>query len=134
MTLQEKINADLKAAMLKKDKTSKSILRVLIGEIDRNPFDRIVSDEKVISIVKKMIENAKIVGSAEDEIAVLENYIPKQLTEEELGGIISSLIFENGYTAKDMGKIMSSLKSSYNGRYDGKVASTLIKNILSTPA
>lgn len=132
MTLQEKINADLKAAMLKKDETTKSILRVLIGELNR--VDKIVSDEKVIATVKKMIENAKIVGGAEDEIAVLENYIPKQLTEEELSGIISSLIFENSYTAKDMGKIMATLKSSHNGRYDGKLASTLIKNILSTPA
>lgn len=128
MTLQDTINVHLKNAILTSNTEVKSLLRVLIGEMNRE--GKIVGDEKVISIVKKMIDNAKIVGNL-NEVAILETYLPKQLSEEQLSGLISALIYNNNYTIKDMGKIMAELKGKYSGQYDGKLASTLIKNQLS---
>ena len=127
MTLQEEINIHLTNAILTSNKEVKSILRVLIGEMNRE--GKIVGDEKVISIVKKMIENAKLTNTL-SEIPILESYLPKQLTEEQLSGLINALIFNNQYTIKDMGKIMAELKLKYSGQYDGKLASSLIKNQL----
>lgn len=127
MTLQETINLHLKNAILTSNTEVKSLLRVLIGEMNRE--GKIVEDEKVISIVKKMIENAKIVGNL-NEVSILETYLPKQLTEEQLSGLISALVYNNNYTIKDMGKIMAELKSKYSGQYDGKLASTIIKSQL----
>lgn len=127
MTLQEKIDVHLKNAILTSNTEVKSILRVLIGEMNRE--GKIIPDERVISIVKKLIENAKILGN-HGEISILETYLPKQLSEEQLNALIVALIFENNYTIKDMGKIMGDLKSKFSGQYDGKLASTLIKEKL----
>lgn len=128
MTIQEKINADLRQAMLQKDETTKSLLRVVIGEFNR--VDKVLSDEKATSILKKMVENAKEVGN-ENEVAILQNYLPKQLSKDQLMGVISSIIEDYGYTSmKDMGKIMASLKETHAGQYDGKLASEIIKNRL----
>src|SRR5579859_779168 len=131
MSLQQRIADDLKLAMKNGEEARKSLLRVIIGEMNR--VDKNLPDERVIAIIKKMIEGVKLVGNVEEE-KILSEYLPKQLDEAQLTTLISALIFENGYTVKDMGKIMSSLKEKYNGQYDGKIASTLVKNLLSTPA
>ena len=125
-SLQEQIHTDLKSAMLAKNEFTKSILRVLIGELNRE--GKTVSDDRVTAIIKKMCENAKIVGN-DHEITILEKYLPAQLSEDELRTIISALVFENSFTVKDMGKIMGTLKEKYNGKYDGKLAATVVKTI-----
>lgn len=128
-TIQEMINSDLKLAMLQKNENVKSLLRVVIGEFNR--VDKIVSDEKAMSIIKKMVENAKMVGNL-NEVTILEGYLPKQLSTDELALIIQSIISDNGFSSlKDMGKVMSILKDKYSGRYDGKIASDSIKKYLS---
>lgn len=146
MTIQEKINADLKAAILAKDEAKKSILRVLIGEFSRIPTDatKVVSDDKATSVIKKLVENAKIIlstsGSSnplfdeiEAEIKILSEYLPKQLSEDELTGLIENLIISTGAASvKEMGKVMGGLKP-YAGQYDGKLASEIIKKRLSQP-
>lgn len=128
-TIQEMINSDLKLAMLQKNENVKSLLRVVIGEFNR--VDKTVSDEKAISILKKMVDNAKMVGNL-DEVTILEGYLPKQLSTQDLEMVIQSIIFDNGFSSmKDMGKVMSILKDKYSGRYDGKIASDSIKKFLS---
>lgn len=131
MSLQKRIADDLKVAMKNGEESRKSLLRVIIGEMNR--VDKNLPDERVIAIIKKMIEGVKLVGNVEEE-KILSEYLPKQLDETQLATLISALIFENGYTVKDMGKIMTALKEKHNGQYDGKLASTLVKNLLSTPA
>jgi uncharacterized protein YqeY len=138
MTIQEQVNVHLTNAILTSSTEVKSILRVLIGEFNR--VDKIVPDEKAISIIKKMVDNAKERNTKETdekriaenskEIAILETYLPKQLSEVELSALISALIYANNYTAKDMGKIMSILKETHSGKYDGKLASSLVKELL----
>lgn len=127
MSIQEQIKADFVSAMKEQNKEIKLLLSVVIGEMDR--VNKVLTDEQVISVVKKMIEGAKTTNNL-DEVAILEKYLPKQLSEEQLNGLISALIFSNNYTAKDMGKIMSSLKESHAGQYDGKLASSLVKELL----
>lgn len=128
MTIQEKINQDLKEAMLSKNEPVKSLLRVVIGEFNR--VDKILSDEKASSILKKMVDNAKEVGN-EGEVVILEKYLPQQLTKDQLTGLVSSIIEDYGYSSmKDMGKIMAALKETHAGQYDGKLASEIIKNRL----
>ena len=138
MTLQEEINAHLKNAILTENTDVKSILRVLIGEL--NQKGKVHSDVVVVAAVKKLIESAKIiiaspdagdrVASALKEISILETYLPKQLSEEALRSSIKGVISLNSYTVKDMGKVMSFLKDNYAGQYDGKLASVIVKEIL----
>lgn len=127
MTIQEQIGVDLKQAMLQKNEGVKSLLRVVIGEFNR--VGKEVSNEKATSIIKKMIDNAKEIGN-QNEVTILESYVPKQLDEDTLKSIIGSIIVENHYTVKDMGKIMAELKERFAGQYDGKLASTIIKSQL----
>lgn len=130
MTIQEQINQNLKNAILTSNKEVKDLLRVVIGEFNR--IDKVVADEKAMSIIKKMIENAKTVGN-EGEVVILEAYLPKQLSDEQLSLVISKIIEDKKYTSiKDMGKVMGDLKSQYSGQYDGKKASDLIKNCFSS--
>jgi uncharacterized protein YqeY len=128
MTIQEQINSDLKTAMKEQNEKVKSLLRVVIGELNRK--GKVVGDDQVIATIKKMIEGAKETGNL-DEVPILENYLPKQLDESELSALISALIYSNNYTAKDMGKIMATLKEKHSGKYDGKLASTIAKELLS---
>lgn len=129
MTIQEKINADLKLAMIQKNEVVKSLLRVVIGEFNR--VDKTVSDEKATSILKKMVENAKELGNI-NEIEILSGYLPSQLSETELREVILSITKDTGASSmKDMGKVMNGLKEKYAGMYDGKLASSLIKEYLS---
>lgn len=138
MTLQEQINADLKNAMLTNNSDVKSILRVLIGEL--NQKGKIHSDVVVVATVKKLIESAKViiessdagdrVASAHKEISILEAYLPQQLSEEALRSSIRGVVSLNSYTVKDMGKVMSYLKDNFAGKYDGKLASVIVKELL----
>ena len=75
MTVQEKINIELTLAMLNKEVAKRDLLRVVIGEFNR--VDKTVSDEKALSIIKKMVENAKEQGNT-GEVTILEQYLPTQ--------------------------------------------------------
>lgn len=129
MTIQEKINADLKVAMKNKDEVTKSILRVVIGEFNREGKE--VSDERALAIIKKMGQNATDQNNF-DELHVLASYIPEEMDELELKRVCMNFIMNlNSPSMRDMGKVMSYLKENYAGLYDGKAASTLVKELLS---
>jgi len=126
MKLQEKIQSDLKMAMLNKDVNKRDLIRVLIGEINRMGKD--VSDEDVLKIIKKMTENASLMNN-EIEINILSEYLPKMLTEQEIDVIISDYILNNNINnIKQMGLVMKYLKDEYGSSIDGKVASLIFKN------
>lgn len=139
MTLQEQIHADLKNAMLTNNTDVKAILRVLIGELNQKGKEH--PDTTVVAQVKKLIESAKVIIASPDaggdriaaavrEISILEAYLPQQLSEEALRSSIRGVVSLNSYTVKDMGKVMSYLKDNFAGKYDGKLASALVKEIL----
>lgn len=129
MNLKETIVNDRQMAMKMRDKSMTLILGTLIGELDR--IEKTPSDDTVIKTIKKIIENNTLHNINPEENQVLSQYLPKALTEVELTAIIHTQVTTNNYTIKDMGKIMKFLSEQYVGQYDGRLASNLIKTILS---
>jgi uncharacterized protein YqeY len=129
MTLQEQIQADLKTAMLNKDENKRNLIRVILAEFPRVSKIKELTDDQVVKVLKKMLENAKEMSN-QVEIDILETYLPKELTKEELTTLIQKIIVDNGIVSiKEMGKVMGVLKTS-GALYDGKVASEIIKTLL----
>lgn len=150
MTLIQRIKSDQIAARKQKNACVASILTTLIGEaemIGKNA-NREVTDAEVIQTVKKFVKNIDdtmgILGKeasdknmqamrlASNERTVLEEYLPKQMTEAELKEAVSAIhagILAATSTCK-MGDIMSVLKQRFDGQYDGRMAAVIIKEQL----
>lgn len=128
MSLINSISEDLKSAMKEKNATKLGILRVLKAEIQRSEQGANgkveLTDSDVVKIVKKLVEGIKETTKNQDELGVLEGYLPKQLTEDQMREIISLL------SVKDMGTIMKHFKTNYDGQYDGKTLSSIVKESL----
>ena len=107
---------------------------------ENNPF----TDNDVVAVIQKLSkqrqESIDIYNQAgKPELAekelkekeVLDSYLPKMMTEDELSAVVDKIIAENGFsTMKDMGNVMKILKETYPNQYDGKSASTLIRTKL----
>lgn len=78
--------------------------------------------------IESVGDNLAVITKLQDENHLLESYLPKQLTDEQLHNIVES--FVRGHQNPNMGVVMQHLKSFYNGRYDGKQASFIVKDIL----
>lgn len=148
MDLFEKISADIKSAMLAKDKVRLETLRGIKKEFleakTAKGADGELSDDTAIKIMTKMVkqrrETAEIYASqsrpelAQNELAeaaVIEEYLPAQLTEEELTAELKRIIAEVGATsAKEMGKVMGAASKALAGRADGKAISAKVKELL----
>lgn len=108
-----------------------SMLGVLLGEIDRLPTRETPTPDQIYNVVNRMYNNAKEMAQystqSKVEMAYLQDYIKKQFTEAELTGIILGLK-DDGY--KSIGEFMKALNTLYKGRFDGKVASSIINKIL----
>ena len=108
---------------------------------ENNPF----TDNDVIAVIQKLskqrqesIDIYNQAGKTElaekemKEKAILDEYLPKMLSEDELNSVVDSIIAETGAsTMKDMGNLMKTLSSKYPNQYDGKLASTIIRGKLS---
>jgi uncharacterized protein YqeY len=129
MNLQEKIKGDLKVAMKESNKEAKDIIRVVIGEFNR--VGKEVSDQEATAIIKKMVANANEMNNTA-EADFLSEYLPKQLSEHDLRNIIQGILSSehNISSMRDIGRIMGILQKEYAGMYDGKLASTIIKDKL----
>lgn len=129
MNLKEKIQIDKNNALKSKEHEKRSVLSVILGELDRKSKNP--SDLDVISIIKKMIETNKITNNT-DENKYLEIYLPTKIEGEKLKTLITEIITSvNALTMKDMGKVMGTLTKQYPGQYDGKEASNVVKSLLS---
>ena len=133
--MKTQIKKDMMNAMKSGDTSKRDILRVLMGEIQRNEQSTggklELTDSDITKLVKKMVENIKQTNGDDNEVVILSEYLPKSLSESELESVIGFHISENGYsTMKDMGTIMKFLSESYPSQYDGKLASTIIRNKL----
>lgn len=128
--LIEQISKDFMTAYKAKDMVTKDFLGVLKTEVTRE--SKTPDDAYIVSKIKSMIKNAADTNSlTKDELDILNSYLPKQLTEDELRTVIGLVIMKEGLTTmKDMGKIMGWLKSNYDGQYDGGLASKIIKEQL----
>ncbi|NDW18168.1 GatB/YqeY domain-containing protein [Dysgonomonas sp. 216] len=149
MSLFEKVSADIKAAMLAKDKVKLEALRGVKKEFieakTAKNSDGELSDETAIAILQKMVkqrrESAGIYSSqgrpdlAENELAevgVLEVYLPKQLTQDELEAKLKEIMAQVGAsTPADMGKVMGVATKALAGVTNGKAISDTVKKLLS---
>lgn len=142
MSLMNQIKQDQLQARKAREIKKASLLTTLIGEasiIGKNDGNRETTDEEVIRVIKKFIKGLQEVKQHSNdtaafcecdvEIEILESYLPKMLTTEELEVIIKTMVEGAGGEAT-MGSIMGALKSVYPGLYDGKVASGIVKEML----
>ena len=131
MSLIEKISKDFMSAYKAKDMEKKNFLGVIKTEVTKET--KTPEDSYVVGKLKSMIKNAEATNSlTEYELGIINNYLPTQMTEDVLRVTIGDFITkEELSTMKDMGKIMAYLKSNFEGEYDGKLASTITKELLS---
>lgn len=127
MSLIKTISADFMEAYKAKDMVKKDFLGVLKTEVTKE--SKTPEDSSVIAKIKSMIKSAEATNSlTEMELNILNGYLPKQLTNEELTVIVSDYLGDNENA--NMGQIMGYLKGNYNGQYDGRLASTVVKELL----
>jgi uncharacterized protein YqeY len=131
MSLIERINQDFMVAYKAKEMEKKDFLGVLKTEVTKE--SKTPEDGYVVAKIKSMIKNAEATNSlSETELNILNSYLPKQMGIDEVKQVIIDFVTNNSISSpKEMGKVMSYLKSGYDGQYDGKMASTIIKEILS---
>ncbi len=147
MSLFDKISEDLKAAMLARQKDRLESLRaiktaLLLAKTETGSHELTADQELKIlqKMVKQRRESAEIFKTQnrqelyENEIkeaAIIEEYLPKQMTEAELIPVIKAIIEKTGAgSAKDMGKVMGVATKELAGKADGKMISTLVKSML----
>jgi len=148
MTLTERINNDIKDAMRAKDQARLTALRAIKAQLllaaTAQAGSGETSDEEGIKILQKLVKQRKDSaaiyteqGRAElaapelAEVAVIEEYMPKQLSEEELKPIIAAIIAQVGASsAADMGKVMGVASKELAGKAEGKAISSMVKALL----
>lgn len=147
MAIKDQLMIDLKTAMKAKDQHKKATITMLRAAIKQVEVDtrEELDDDAIIQIVQKQIKQKKaayedfkkaertdLVEETELEIAILEAYLPEQLSEEELQAMVDQTVNDLGANSmKDMGRVMGVLKSATAGRADGKTLSSLVKKALS---
>jgi uncharacterized protein YqeY len=147
VSIKEQLMDDLKTAMREKDlnrKQTVTMLRAAVKQVEVDTREEIL-DEQIVEIVQKQIKQKKAAyeefkkGDREDlmkqtleEIAILEVYLPEQLSVEEVRKLVEQAVEETGANSmRDMGRVMGILKEKTAGRADGKTLSDLVKEILS---
>jgi len=150
MSLKTQIEEKLNQALKSKDKQTYSTLRLVVSAVkdkeiaNRTKESKDITDSEIMSILKKMIkqrnESCEVYKKANrqelletemKEILVIENFLPKQLTENETKKICSNIINEVGATSiKDMGKVIGQLKSKHADVLDFSKVSLIIKELL----
>jgi len=138
MSLKDKIKDDVKQAMRDKNESRVSALRMLNAAIQRREVDERIQldDAQVTAVIEKLIKQSReaveqfekggrleLADKERGEIAIWQVYLPQQLTDAEIDGLIAEAVSTTGATsAKDMGKVMGLLKPRLQGRADmGKV-------------
>jgi uncharacterized protein YqeY len=143
MTLKERINEDMKTAMRSGEKDRLAVIRLLQAAIKQREVDEriMLDDAQVTSVLEKMIKQRKesvvafekggrtdLVAKENGEIAVLQTYLPEQLSDAELDALITEAITATGAASiKDMGKVMGVVKSKAAGKADMGAVGARIK-------
>ena len=146
MTLKERITEDMKTAMRSGEKDRLAVIRLLQAAIKQREVDERVTldDAQVTSVLEKMIKQRKesivafekgaradLVAKENAEIAVLQPYLPAQLSDAELDALIAEAIASTGAASiKDMGKVMGIVKAKAAGKADMGAVGARIKSKL----
>ncbi|MTI70477.1 MAG: GatB/YqeY domain-containing protein [Firmicutes bacterium] len=147
MSLKARLMDDLKTSMKSKNKLRKDTITMVRAAIKQKEVDEKVEleDEDVIQIISKQVKQKKdsiegfekgnredLVDRTQKEIDILMEYMPAQLSEEEIDEIVKAVIDELGAnTMKDMGKVMSAVMPKVKGKADGGLVNKIVKQHLS---
>ena len=146
MSLAETITEKMKAAMKAKNNATLSTLRLLLSAMKNRQIDvqRELSDQEVQDVVKTQVKQLKdsidsfksggredLAASAQVEIGLLEQFLPTQMSDEELMRVVKEAVEKSGATSKaDMGKVMGQAMSAVAGRADGSRVKELVASML----
>lgn len=148
---KQKLQEELKRSMMARDELRTSVLRLLLSainyyEIQKGGAGYIATEEDVLSVIQKetkqrrdSIEEFKKAGRQElvdketNELSILLTFLPEQMGEEEVRGIVEQTITETGATTiQDMGKVMRALGAKLKGKADMGLVSSLVREKLSS--
>lgn len=145
--LKEKLLEDLKNSMKEKNVVRKNVVQMIRAAILQKEKDNQIelNDEEIMQIIAKEAKTRKdalpdyeksgredLIKEVKEEIVIIEEYLPKQLTKEEILPIIQEIINKTGASSiKDMGKVMGEAKKQLGVSADGKTISECVKELLS---
>jgi uncharacterized protein len=146
MQLRERLTAEMKEAMKSRDALKLSVIRMILSSVKNRDIElrRELNDaeitEAIATLCKQRRESIKLfreagrqelVDKEEAELALMLEFLPQQLTREELEALVMKAIADTSATSgKDMGKVMKALLPSVSGRADGKLVSEVVKEKL----
>jgi len=146
MSIRDRLNEDLKTAMKAREQERLAALRLMLASVKQREVDERVTldDAGVVAVVEKMIKQRKdsiaqyekaqrqdLADKEKYEISVLEGYLPKQMSQQELEAAVAEALAASGAkSAADMGKVMGVLKPKLAGRADMGKVSALVKSKL----
>ncbi|MES2591730.1 MAG: GatB/YqeY domain-containing protein [Bacteroidota bacterium] len=146
MALEEKINSDIKTAMLAKDAAKLEALRAMKSAVlllktspegytddsEAKAFQKMVKQRKETAEIYKTQSRADLADVELFQAGIIESYLPKQMSEEEIKAEIAKIISSAGASSPaDMGKVMGLASKQLAGKADGKIISTIVKELLS---
>ena len=148
--LEQQIQNDLKGAMISKDKVALAAIRgikaaILLAKTAEGGQKETLEDAELIKIIQKLVKQRKESAAiytqqnrpelAENElaeVAVMEKYLPKALSEEEVEAVVKQIIADTGASSMaDMGKVMGAATKQLAGQADGRIISSIVKRLLS---
>ena len=146
MNYIEKIKEDMYAAMKSKDKVKATILRSLLSNLKKIEIEKKepIAEPEYLSIVKKMVKQLKesidvysqagrieLAEKEKSELSIIEAYLPKQFSEEEILELIKNIISEiSAKNISDIGKVMAIVMKKGGGKLDGGIANRIAKELL----
>lgn len=150
MSLEQKVADGIKQAMLSRDEKTLRSLRAIksaiLNEKTSPGFSGSISETDEIKILQKLVKQRKdsldiyekqgredLAGKEKEEVEVIESFLPKQLSVEEIKPLISKIISDSGASSMaDMGKVMGMANKELAGKADGKMISSVVKELLSS--
>lgn len=148
MSLQNRLTEDMKEAMKAKEsgKVKLSVIRMVKSAIKYQEIEKghQLSDEEIIQVIAKEVkmrkdsipeyekaERTEMVETLKQEISLLMEYLPQQMSSEEILQLVQRIVAEVGaQSPKDMGKVMGKLAPLTKGRADGRIVSELVSKVL----
>lgn len=147
MTLKERLLNDLKDAMKEKDTIRKDTIQLIRAAVLKIEKDKQITldDDGIADVLAKELKSTRdalseieksgredLIQKANREIEIIQQYMPEQLSEEQVEAIVKEAINETGaLSAKDMGKIMKVVMPKVKGRSDGNMVNAVVKKLLS---
>jgi uncharacterized protein YqeY len=150
MSLEQTVNTDLKAAMLAKDEAALRSLRaiksaILLAKTAEGAGGADLTEDAEMKLLQKLVKQRKdsleifrqqnredLATKEQEEISIIEKFLPKQMSPEELKAAVSDIITTVGASSPaDMGKVMGVASKQLAGKADGKTISALVKELLS---